>query len=211
MLYLGPDPIQSPHRTMARSRPARAVASAVRARDDASVRTPAGAVARRDAIVLTDLILDIARDARMDGRSGRRRAMPQAETHWSRILCYDLAARDACWADETSMLLTQPEPRHGVVEPGGKRLAIRTLVLAASCVALYLVGSAFFRASTLPNAAASVAPQTMILQSPPSRPNFPIDVRPPAGHDALASTSNDRDSARECAPSTGVASECIFN
>jgi hypothetical protein len=129
-----------------------------------------------------------------------------ADTHWSRILCYDLEAANDGRQDETSRPLTDGDWPPGAARRG-KRFAVRAIVVIATFVALYAAGGAYFRASTLPNAAAAVAPESAIL--PPRVSDFPVDARP-SKRRPLAVAFIAPDVAGQCAAAR-FAFDCIFN
>ena len=205
MIYLGPDPPRSARRANAVLQSE--IAFAANADDHARFELVVDTTAPRGAILLTDLILDIGRDAPRDDNVGE----PRAYTHWSRILWQDLAAGNDEWPDEAPIVLAQLQPRAKTALQRGKRHATHALVVLAICVAACLAVAAFLGAGSLPNAPAAIAPESAVLPFPPSSPDSAVDVRMPPRHAALARLADEPDGARECARGDRDGSLCIFN
>jgi len=117
-------------------------------------RTHGESAGARETSALTDLIIDLEQDARTRARAIRRAARIQGDTHWSRILSYDLSAGD----DEP----IEPMPMHDEAGARGRagdrvknRFVSGAVVVFGAGALLYLAVTGGLHALSTPDGTAA--------------------------------------------------------
>ena len=95
-------------------------------------------IGERESSRLVDLILDLEQAAPTDARALRRAAGVRAETHWSRILSYDLDAGEAGWTNPPPSLVDEMNACRTGVRRTKRRFVTGAVITFSACALAYL-------------------------------------------------------------------------
>lgn len=164
-----------------------------------------------------DVPPDSAPGAGMDGPPVDDSGIPPIDTHWMRILFYDLFDRDA--EADTPITTLHKEISVATAIPnhdGGSRRISYPVKAAAALLGIYatmhLAVGGILHVLAWPDAAAATATYGLVtLPRAPAASTSPDGPGELRARDFLERGAERTDGSRECTPNEAIESNCIFN
>jgi hypothetical protein len=190
-----------------------------------------------DSSALADVMRDDAPDSGTDGQPTSNGVMPPLDTHWTRILHYDLftaygggstpdpgaptkgdlgspasdfRTRPSCGENKEMFMATRDSIRDAGSDRIGSRIQAAPILLAI-VIAMYLAAAGVVHVLVSRDAAAVVPDSSRTPASAATASDSPISAGQSPPSDSLGDGSERTDNSRECRPSAAIDSKCIFN
>jgi hypothetical protein len=140
---------------------------------------------------LVDLIVDLERGAHRPARAFHRTSGARAETHWSRILSYDLDSGDGGWSNPPPSLVDEADPGCNGADRTGRRFVTGAAIVLAVCALVYLAVAGGLHALHAPDGLGVPVPRDIGVPARhgidvPAPDGSRVPTRPPSALPLLA-------------------------